>query len=443
MSLFPEVRSELVSLAERRAAVSPPRGWLRWFPRRSAGVLTIVVSTGCTAAVALVALLSLGGQHASVRPTHAGRSSVASLKTRLAVLRRPQTAADRAYVPVQLAQQVKGPVALVSSLTRLAATIQTPTVGRVEVLVIVRRLPSGSAPAAGSSAFGASVATVADRDHAHGASQGLPAAGLTAPGTIASGLRSGHASVNPNVGVTAQLVPDGVTRVKWTFTGAGYGVTHPHPVAVYAQVQANVAVAAIRSNQGPLQRSTWYGRNGHVIASAPGGQVPQQQLARIHLVNGGRTHPIAPVLLAHFGLFRSLTPVAAADDWQLPTNGRARDLNYSQTRYIPSVTGLDGRGLWITPGTHGLCISDPQAGACGKLPTLNGPGFVGIGIGGSRQETLSGLAPDGNRTVAFVLANGVTKTIPVVHNVYEATVPGHIVAIIDRNIAGRVERHNL
>ena len=41
-------------------------------------------------------------------------------------------------------------------------------------------------------------------------------------------------------------------------------------------------------------------------------------------------------------------------------------LNYWQTRYISSVTGLDGPGLWITPGARGLCISDPQAGGCGN-----------------------------------------------------------------------------
>jgi hypothetical protein len=51
--------------------------------------------------------------------------------------------------------------------------------------------------------------------------------------------------------------------------------------------------------------------------------------------------------------------------------------------------------------------------------------------------------PDGNRTVTIVLADGARKALPVIDNVYEATVPGRIVAIINKNTAGRTERHAL
>jgi hypothetical protein len=112
--------------------VAGPRRW-RWLPRWSAGAVTVALSTGCTIAVALVALLALGGHHAAVKSPGAALSSVASLKTKLAVLRRPQTAAERAYRTIGPARPGKGPAELIVSLTRLATTIQTPTVGRVDV----------------------------------------------------------------------------------------------------------------------------------------------------------------------------------------------------------------------------------------------------------------------------------------------------------------------
>jgi len=54
--------------------------------------------------------------------------------------------------------------------------------------------------------------------------------------------------------------------------------------------------------------------------------------------------------------------------------------------------------------------------------------------------TLSGLVPDGNPTITLVLATGARKTVPVVVNVYEATVAGPIVALIVRDTAERVVR---
>jgi type IV secretory pathway VirB10-like protein len=52
--------------------------------------------------------------------------------------------------------------------------------------------------------------------------------------------------------------------------------------------------------------------------------------------------------------------------------------------------------------------------------------------------------PDGNPTVTLVLAGGARRAVPVVdHNALEATVPGQVVAIIDRDVFGRVSRHQL
>lgn len=100
-----------------------------------------------------------------------------------------------------------------------------------------------------------------------------------------------------------------------------------------------------------------------------------------------------------------MPPEDLTRDPQLAAAGRGNDLNYWQTRYIGSVTGLDGRGLWITPET-----------------------------------TFEGLVPDGNATVTLVLGDGTREAEPVTENVYEATVHGRVVAIVNRDIYGRVVR---
>ena len=119
-------------------------------------------------------------------------------------------------------------------------------------------------------------------------------------------------------------------------------------------------------------------------------------------------------------------------------------LNYWQTRNVRSLTGLDGRGLWITPGTAGICISDPQTTSCGTLNHRDTSAIIGTATTRAGSETLSGLAPDGNKTITLVLSTGAHRTIPVIdHNVWETTLPGRIIALIDRNTSGRTTRVNL
>jgi hypothetical protein len=153
-----------------------------------------------------------------------------------------------------------------------------------------------------------------------------------------------------------------------------------------------------------------------------------------------RRVPVAPGLLANYRLFRSVAPVALAADPLVATVGNQPDLNYWETRYIGSVTGLDGRGLWITPGAHDVCMSDWNAGSCGAPKPA---GFIGGSTSNGRETTFEGLVPDGNRTVTLVLADGSHKTFPVTDNVYEATVRGRVVAIINRDIHGRIVRTTL
>src|SRR5581483_4214007 len=145
---------------------------------------------------------------------------------------------------------------------------------------------------------------------------------------------------------------------------------------------------------------------------------------------------------AHYRLFRSVAPMDLLKTPRLPTaGGGTGDLNYWQTRYIGSLTGLDGPGLWVTPGTRDLCISDPSAGECtAPLSRREDAGILGGITSNGGETTFSGLVPDGNPTVTVVLADGTRKTFPVIDNAYEITVRGRVVAMINRDIHGRVVR---
>jgi hypothetical protein len=333
------------------------------------------------------------------------------------------------------------PAGVVTSLTRLAASINTTT-GRVEVYVVIRKLPRArpGAPAlrAGSDVVNA-VAVDSHADALAGTAL-LTARQLDAPTSAISTARPG---ARPSAGVVVGILPDGVTRVTWRFTGAGIGILDPHPSTVSVPVHDNVAVVQSLRTWGPLARATWYGAAGQVIASADGGVLTRQQLETIRSINTTRHRPIDRALRADYSLFRSVPPDNLAHDPRIPIVGTGMGLNYWQIRYIPSVTGLDGPGLWITPGTNAICISDPQASTCGKLAGREPSGFIGGTTSNGHQTTISGLVPDGNPTVTIVLADHTHKTVPVIHNVYEATATGRIVTIISRNASGQIQHHSL
>lgn len=138
------------------------------------------------------------------------------------------------------------------------------------------------------------------------------------PSLVGTGRIAGPLRGDPSDGVNVSLVPDGVARVKWMFTGAGYGIPHPRPVIVFAAVHGNVAAAPVTPGQGPLAAAVWYGTGGRVIASGGPGANASAQLKRIGAVNASRKRPIARVLIAHYALFRTVPPEDLARDHVLP-----------------------------------------------------------------------------------------------------------------------------
>lgn len=299
--LIERLRSGMHAAAADVTAPYELLGGISPSPRRtvrlpSFGGIVGLVATVSTIAVAVLAVALLGHQHrvapqtvAPARPPVAGASTLAQLRSQLAILRRPQRAEDRLSASEvtdeqrQICSACLNVAKLIPGETRLLTTIRVPRTApegglRPErVYLVIGTVPkawgngliSGWQQSArsirglhlslvGFTREGPRVAEPID-EVLNPASLAIPAETLTPRAVLITSLAS--------VGV----VPDGVTRVKWELDNPGQRT----PVTVYPRVVGNVAIApwtpAPRStrliNEQLLAGATWYGRDGHVIAS--------------------------------------------------------------------------------------------------------------------------------------------------------------------------------
>lgn len=245
------------------------------------------------------------------------------------------------------------------------------------------------------------------------------------------------------------VVPNGVNRVKWVFKRAYRRFSPPSgpAVTVYPHVQNNVAVATTYELEG-LFNATWYGSDGHVIASLS--PSAQQAAEQAQALAASERQPIAPVLIKHFAVFRRPVPLPGMikplpHSFAVAITNQGFGLNVDQARFVP-YPGSSGE--WVIPGAHGVSLAAqlpcqrrsrrPICGgfAGGDAPTsmvLSGR-MIGASFGAS-GETVNGLAPDGNSSVTILLAHGARRTIPVIDNVYSLTIPPQAVKVIMSNAA--------
>lgn len=94
-----------------------------------------------------------------------------------------------------------------------------------------------------------------------------------------------------------------------------------------------------------------------------------------------------------------------------------------EAKAIPNDRGLD---IWLVPEARQTCVKirNPKAGG-GVRGDCVPNRMVLLGemspiLGGPSGVTVIGLAPNGNRTVELVRANGSPDTVHVAHNVYIA-----------------------
>jgi hypothetical protein len=243
-------------------------------PRPSAGRLVATLSVGVAIATAALSLVLLGRHHETPTPATQGPSSLAQLERNpairqaidhFAVLRRPQTAADRSWA----AGQRSNPQSLqqvIPTLTRLARTIDGKriflTIDRVSRLA---GRPGGPA----QHAYVLTVALVDGHDNVFEAPYNPNVGDYTiVPGPLA-----------PNSSLSVSVIPDGVSKVRWVYRCPPAGtesIVGPAPghaascssmpgrTTIYPPIRGNVAAADVPISKTPAT-VTWYDRTGNAI----------------------------------------------------------------------------------------------------------------------------------------------------------------------------------
>lgn len=286
----------------KRARIAPPRRGRLRLPR--GGTLTAVVATGVAVLVAGVAIVLLHHRattmQTSVAPARSvpALDTVATLRSQLAILRRPQRVADR-LPPWAVAAETRPNCSNCLNLAKLDSRdtrlltrihVQAPG-GRGEVnerIYMIVGTPWATGKGHGQ-AFDGWRQTQRLRRAAH-----VSIVGFT--GRVARNsspfdeLLTGSPepmparALNPRDvmlgrAVTVGVIPDGVTRVRWELANPG----QKRPAIVYPKLHRNVATApwtpAPRAtallNEQWLVSATWYDARGRVIASF------HQSLARL------------------------------------------------------------------------------------------------------------------------------------------------------------------
>jgi hypothetical protein len=267
---FDQLERELLAATRRMAEGTRPRRHRSRRTLPSTGALA-VASTVAVAIMIMVGAVTLaGGRGAQVsrpagRGVHtsrpAGRSpEVQALVAELGILRQPQTAAARAFNKSKYARRAMAPQHhLVPGLTRL---VRLPFDGKLYIYV-EPSISRGSRYGFGFTELN------------HGAGGGeccITARGLRLPSGPGPAV-SGSGPHRPQQ--YFEIVPDGVTRVRWVFPrhrqvppNAVDRQTEPalKPLTVTVAVHDNVAAVRL-PQRGTVTRDTWFAADGRVIAT--------------------------------------------------------------------------------------------------------------------------------------------------------------------------------
>lgn len=353
-----------------------------WRVRRpAAGSVIAVLSTCVTLGVALAAILLLAHTRAHI-PEAGGSRADDALIGKLAVLRRPQTTADRLPASVRRAAAQRGGGAVIPSLSRLVAI--TP---HARLFLVVRRPAGGTAPF-WSPSLGdqISIVSVVGVDTAE--TPPVPAADLdNATEVMPSAGDRGFATTSPG-SLFVAILPDGVARARWTFADQHF---HPRRGIDIKPVN-NVAYVPFTYRTSVLLRTTWYRSDGSVIPTSD--RALQQAnaardailSARIVRYDERHSDPADQNLLSDFSVFAITSPTGVRtaggnvishpplSALPYPILVGAASPNQPpqlDPREIRQVTTPAGVRLWVLPGRHGLCLAtlDPPHLPNAPFPT--------------------------------------------------------------------------
>ena len=418
----------------------------------------VPLAAGCLVAVAIVGLAFVVRHRSpdrSLTGPAAGPSATA-LISRLAVLRRPQTAADR--LPANLVVTPNGVGAsgrgvIIPSLTRLVATRPNAKI------FLVVTTPGRGRQALWKASQGDQVAIVAMTSRGTTQSDGYPAAELPDSNQlIRAGLLTGPGEPASTRAVALQqaydvsIVPDGVTRVRWTFAARAGG---PGGL-VSSPVVNNVAVVQLRRATRFLLAATWYSSTGKVVPTSTkaldralaGRQAIERRQA---LAQAEHQHATAPTkLLDTFAVFSFDSPMGTrtSDGYliarpslsELPLDllsgfGRS-PLDLRQARSVRAPSGLQ---MWVVPGPDGICVFEidpPASRPYGRLGQSSGSSCSanlqaaianGAGLDADNQHGAIeyGVVPRTHHNVKIRVSASTTRTIHPAAGVYITQTPFH------------------
>lgn len=406
MSYLPELRSSLISAAERAADAHPVADRRRRPRQRAVPWHAIPTAVGVAVAMAVIvlALTQLRHHHASQSPAAAATTQVPgrqALLDTLGVLRRPQTAADRSPEALRLfSSQVNGgplPGIPERGLVRRAGT--TPWGSPIFLIPVSSRgpsrpgsysSPSGHLPSAKVERLaltdGSGGTCCASADEIQGSGQDLPEV---------AARPSGRTRI-------VQVVPDGVATVTFILPRQPYpsdakAPIYPRPLPVSAPVRNNVvAVQMPRACCEGDVPQTWRAADGHVIKRLG------NQSAAARVATPPQVQPETPP--APFAGRNPSTPNPSSPNpstpnrvWVTPTTGGPH------TTFLLHFRNLLNQATYAfhLSGTHCPTITVP-AGAGGGPSDLRGRiNTAGVGGGtwcpGTYHLSVSVMANPGAR----------------------------------------------
>lgn len=380
--------------------------------RRLRAVAARVLVPGIAVAVAVaVVVVAFAGLRSSA-PDRSSGSPTRDLIARLAVLRRPQSAADRLPSPLHLrGPGGNGPI--IPSLSRLVAT---PPGARI-YLVVTR--PPGGGLQTWSSRQGDQAAIVTVTRSGASETVGQPAIdlsdGLELENAGDVGIRAGHRGHTIyRVGV----IPDGVVRATWTYRVLRlvdqFATPTRRTVVVHPHVTGNVAYSPVPSQPRQLVAVDWYAADGSRLPTSARALVQatehRQAVLRAQALKAVEhsTYRADPRLLQAFAVFGVTSPVGVrlangvtiSDpplsslpfgilNWLEP-NDTVTEPDPHATR---EITMPSGTRFFVIAGRRGLCAGTVDSGPL----TFGNPALAGFATGGGE-----GCAP----SIASALARG-------------------------------------
>jgi hypothetical protein len=395
------------------------------------GLLALLVLSGGAAAAVIPTSRAAPGSLAApvdrlAAPTREQTASGASaLVAQLAVLQRPQTPTDVLPSKTKLTAAVRA--MLIPSLSRLVAS----TAGTSTYLVVFS--PNNTKLALWNPKLGDLAALLSVSNDGTQISAAVPAADLSDASTVIPVLTGSPSGSHEGV----QLVPNGVTRVTWTFNSQ-----HDKPPAVVpTQVDNNVATAPIPTSV--FAHANWYANNGSNIPTSDTALVhalaAQQNTQRQQLIRQDekiRYRP-NPKLLTAFKIFGVTSRTGEKVGALIISHPRLTALplailtlseNRPDARAHPELdatdireaTTLSGTHIYIVPGEHGLCVFDASGGGCTDNLTQVLAEGVGFSTGGAGQKGVwhYGIKPNNKPTLTITSGPRTHKTFRLSDGVY-------------------------